>query len=105
MFRGLNIPAACRPTAMAWFSDRLPQFSSLTDHISNFTKEVLTETTEEIEGKAVVVAERGHILFNAHSVMTAFLVADPAAELQVARKKINELESLNKYIQTEVRVH
>ena len=50
----VNFPAAC---AMAWFSGRLPQFSSLTDQISSFTKEVLTETTEEVEGKSVVVAE------------------------------------------------
>ena len=53
---------------MAWFSGRLPQFSSLTDQISSFTKEVLTETTEEVEGKAVVVAETD-VLFDAHSVV------------------------------------
>ena len=35
---------------MAWFGDRLSQFSNLTDQISSFTKEVLTETTEEVEG-------------------------------------------------------
>ena len=39
-----------RPDKMAWFGDRLSQFSNLTDQISSFTKEVLTETTEEVEG-------------------------------------------------------
>ena len=31
--------------------------------------------------------------------------SDPAAELQVARKKISDLESLNRHIQTEVCVN
>jgi len=35
---------------MSWLGGRLSQFSSLTDQISSFTKEVLTETTEEVEG-------------------------------------------------------
>ena len=34
----------------SWLSGGLSQFSSLTDQISSFTKDVLTETTEEIEG-------------------------------------------------------
>lgn len=36
---------------MAWFGGSLPQLSSITDQISSFTKEVLTETTEEVEGR------------------------------------------------------
>ena len=39
---------------MAWFGGNLPQLSSITDQISSFTKEVLTETTEEVEGKKVL---------------------------------------------------
>ena len=35
---------------MSWFGGSLPQLSSITDQISSFTKEVLTETTEEVEG-------------------------------------------------------
>lgn len=37
---------------MSWFGGGLSQISSLTGQISNFTKEVLTETTEEVEGEA-----------------------------------------------------
>ena len=36
----------------SWLSGGLSQFSSLTDQISTFTKDVLSETTEEIEGDA-----------------------------------------------------
>ena len=34
----------------SWLSGGLSQFSSITDQISTFTKDVLSETTEEIEG-------------------------------------------------------
>ncbi len=33
-----------------WLSGGLNQFSNITDQISSFTKEVLTETTEEVTG-------------------------------------------------------
>ena len=32
-------------------------------------------------------------------------ITDPTAELQIARRKIHELESLNKHIQAEVHIH
>ena len=35
---------------MSWFGGNIPQLSSITNQISSFTKEVLTETTEEVEG-------------------------------------------------------
>ena len=34
----------------SWLSGGISQFSSLTDQISSFTKEVITESTQEIEG-------------------------------------------------------
>ena len=40
---------------MSWLSGGLSQFSSLTDQISSFTKDVITETTEEIEGSLLRV--------------------------------------------------
>ena len=42
---------------MSWLGGRLSQFSSLTDQISSFTKEVLTETTEEVEGTISRIAK------------------------------------------------
>lgn len=37
---------------MSWFgAERLTQFKNITGQISNFTKEVLSESTEEIDGK------------------------------------------------------
>ncbi|KAL5463237.1 hypothetical protein EMCRGX_G032117 [Ephydatia muelleri] len=57
---------------MSWFGGGL---SSITSQISTFTKEVLTETTEEIQ--------------------------DPTAELHVARRRVAELDDLNKKLQSE----
>ena len=42
---------------MSWFSGGLSQFSSLTDQISTFTKEVLTESTQEIEGQYSIIEQ------------------------------------------------
>lgn len=99
---------------MAWFSGGLSQFSSLTDQISTFTKEVLTETTEEVEGWQWASASRLNTS-TAHcfvmillpsllcsSWARSHLYSDPAAELQVARRRILELEKLNKRLQEEV---
>lgn len=102
---------------MSWFGGNLPQLSSITDQISSFTKEVLTETTEEVEGilseiiflhlrpsKPIHTGCVAIILnLTARKVLIVRLsVADPIAELQIARRKIHELESLNKHIESEV---
>lgn len=91
----------------SWLSGGLSQFSSITDQISSFTKDVLTETTEEIEGR-----QRTVVLINAHlrsyvpSILWCVCVhADPTAELQVARKKIEHLEDVNSHYKTEVCIH
>ena len=81
---------------MAWFGDRLSQFSNLTDQISSFTKEVLTETTEEVEGSFNNRAKGVYV------VTLSPLYVDPAAELQVARRGVAELEEVNIHIRTEV---
>ena len=40
---------------MSWLSGGISQLSSLTDQFSTFTKEVLTEATQEIEGTDCVM--------------------------------------------------
>ena len=55
---------------MSWFGGGLSQFSSLTDQISTFTKDVLTETTEEVEGALPIAYLRPPDL----AVFTAYII-------------------------------
>ena len=50
-FLGLPLRRLLLREMTAWLSGGLSQFSSITDQISTFTKDVLSETTEEIEGQ------------------------------------------------------
>ena len=80
--------------AQSWFGGRFSQISNLTDQLSTFTKEVLTETTEEVEGRLYMVH---------HSYLHSLLpYTDPSAELQIARKRISELEAVSEHTKTEV---
>lgn len=73
---------------MSWFTgERLSnQLTSFKDQITTFTRDVLTETTDEIEGKK--------ILFNEHSLACV----DPVGELRLAKQRIDELEKIE-YLQ------
>lgn len=61
---------------MSWLSGGISQLSSLTDQFSTFTKEVLTEATQEIE--------------------------DPVTELQLCKKRVEEVEGQNAQYQIEL---
>lgn len=84
---------------MSWFGGGL---SSITSQISTFTKEVLTETTEEIQGTTPVATERELCMLNVNGARDGH--TDPTAELHVARRRVAELDDLNKKLQSEVRV-
>lgn len=54
--QALVVQQQCQWQQMSWFDGAAgisQQFSSITGQISNFTKEVLTEATQEVEGKGL----------------------------------------------------
>ncbi len=74
----VSFPDVSKPTTrrwheqreMSWFGGGLSQISSLTDQISSFTKEVLTETTEEVEGEAGTLQSMILVLISAHLIVS-----------------------------------
>ncbi len=50
-----------------WLSGGLNQFSNITGQITSFTKEVLTETTEEVTGKSRIGNQASYMTINCHN--------------------------------------
>ena len=79
---------------MSWLSGGI---SSLTDQISTFTKEVISESTQEIEGRRLFFK-----LLTIHKHSLILHVLDPVTELHLARKRNEEFANQNAQTQEEV---
>lgn len=79
---------------MSWFTGQglSNQFTSFKDQITTFTKDVLTETTDEIDGN----------LFYLMTTVWVVYAADPVGELRLAKLRILELEKLEALQKEEV---
>ena len=80
----------------SWFGGAgiTEQFSSLTGQISNFTKEVLTEATQEVEGREREIKDGSSGCY--------CICTDPVTELQIAVKRVNELQTQNSELSSKV---